>query len=88
MRSVVLTGSTKAFAAGADIKEMKDKEFAEVYGGDFLGHWTRISAFRKPIVAAVSGYAVRRSLGGPRCLVLAEGRSLPELSVTAAWWWM
>ncbi|KAK4703074.1 enoyl-CoA hydratase, partial [Phenoliferia sp. Uapishka_3] len=58
VRAVVLTGSTKAFAAGADIKEMKDKEFAEVYSGDFLGHWTQISAFRKPIVAAVSGYAL------------------------------
>ncbi|KAL8293261.1 hypothetical protein RQP46_000955 [Phenoliferia psychrophenolica] len=58
IRAVVLTGSAKAFAAGADIKEMKDKEFAEVYAGDFLGHWTQISAFRKPIVAAVSGYAL------------------------------
>lgn len=56
---VVITGSSKAFAAGADIKEMKDKEFAEVYKEDFLGHWTEMSAFRKPIVAAVSGYAVR-----------------------------
>ena len=57
---VVITGSDKAFAAGADIKEMKDKEYAEVYKEDFLGHWTRISAFRKPIIAAVSGYAVGR----------------------------
>lgn len=60
--AVVLTGSEKAFAAGADIKEMKDKEFAEVYKGDFLAHWTEMSSFRKPIVAAVSGYAVRRAL--------------------------
>lgn len=57
---VVLTGSDKAFAAGADIKEMKDKQFAEVYKGDFLAHWTELSGFRKPIVAAVSGYAVSR----------------------------
>jgi 1,4-dihydroxy-2-naphthoyl-CoA synthase len=56
--AVVLTGSDKAFAAGADIKEMKDKQFAEVYKGDFLAHWTELSSFRKPIVAAVSGYAV------------------------------
>ncbi|KAJ8293167.1 putative enoyl-CoA hydratase, mitochondrial [Rhodotorula toruloides] len=55
---VVLTGSDKAFAAGADIKEMKDKQFAEVYKGDFLAHWTELSGFRKPIVAAVSGYAL------------------------------
>ncbi|GAA6060824.1 hypothetical protein JCM10212_005242, partial [Sporobolomyces blumeae] len=56
--AVVLTGSPKAFAAGADIKEMKDKEFAEVYKGDFLAHWTELTRFRKPIVAAVSGYAL------------------------------
>ncbi|GAA6049300.1 hypothetical protein JCM3770_005929 [Rhodotorula araucariae] len=56
--AVVLTGSDKAFAAGADIKEMKDKEFAEVYKGDFLAHWTELSSFRKPIIAAVSGYAL------------------------------
>ncbi|GAA5856618.1 hypothetical protein JCM8547_005894 [Rhodosporidiobolus lusitaniae] len=56
--TVVLTGSEKAFAAGADIKEMKDKEFAEVYKGDFLAHWTELSIFRKPIIAAVSGYAL------------------------------
>ncbi|GAA6005163.1 uncharacterized protein JCM10292_005590 [Rhodotorula paludigena] len=56
--AVVLTGSEKAFAAGADIKEMKDKQFAEVYKGDFLAHWTELSSFRKPIIAAVSGYAL------------------------------
>ncbi|GAA5912687.1 uncharacterized protein JCM6883_006204 [Sporobolomyces salmoneus] len=57
--SVVLTGSSKAFAAGADIKEMKDKEFAEVYKEDFLSHWTdELKRFRKPVVAAVSGYAL------------------------------
>ncbi|KAK4050751.1 hypothetical protein OIO90_004973 [Microbotryomycetes sp. JL221] len=56
--AVVLTGSDKAFAAGADIKEMKDKEFSEVYKSDFLSHWTEMTKFRKPIVAAVSGYAL------------------------------
>lgn len=56
--AVVLTGSDKAFAAGADIKEMMNKEFAEVYKSDFLAHWTEVTKFRKPIVAAVSGYAV------------------------------
>lgn len=39
---------------------MKDKQFAEVYAGDFLAHWTELSGFRKPIIAAVSGYAVSR----------------------------
>jgi enoyl-CoA hydratase len=57
--AVVITGSPKAFAAGADIKEMKDLEFSQVYQEDFLGHWTQMTSFRKPIIAAVSGYAVR-----------------------------
>lgn len=46
------------YAAGADIKEMKDKNFAEVYRSNFLGSWARVTSFRKPIVGAVSGYAV------------------------------
>ncbi|EJD49837.1 ClpP/crotonase [Auricularia subglabra TFB-10046 SS5] len=56
--AIVLTGSEKAFAAGADIKEMKDKEFADVYKSNFLVEWTRMSSIRKPIVGAVSGYAL------------------------------
>ncbi|PWN99958.1 ClpP/crotonase [Tilletiopsis washingtonensis] len=56
--AIVITGSEKAFAAGADIKEMRNKEFAEAYKGNFLGHWTKISQIRKPIIAAVSGYAL------------------------------
>jgi enoyl-CoA hydratase len=55
---VVLTGSEKAFAAGADIREMKDKTFTEVYLGNFLSNWDRIAAFRKPMIAAVSGYCL------------------------------
>lgn len=58
--AIVLTGSEKAFAAGADIKEMKDKQFAEVYKKEFLGHWSKMNSVRKPIVGAVSGYAVSR----------------------------
>ncbi|CAE7126870.1 unnamed protein product [Rhizoctonia solani] len=56
--ALVLTGSEKAFAAGADIKEMKDKEFTDVYKNNFLGDWTRIASFRKPVIAAVSGFAL------------------------------
>jgi len=56
--AIVLTGSEKAFAAGADIKEMKDKEFAEVYKTQFLGHWTKMNSIKKPIIGAVSGYAL------------------------------
>lgn len=55
---VVLTGSEKAFAAGADIKEMKDRKFQEVFGGNFLNHWNRLASNTKPVIAAVNGYAL------------------------------
>ncbi|XP_053167631.1 enoyl-CoA hydratase, mitochondrial isoform X1 [Hemicordylus capensis] len=56
--AIVITGSEKAFAAGADIKEMQDKTFQECYGGNFLAHWNRVSTIRKPVIAAVNGYAL------------------------------
>jgi len=56
--AIVLTGSERAFAAGADIKEMKDIEFAEAYKNRFLEDWADITRIRKPIIAAVSGYAL------------------------------
>ena len=56
---ILLAGSEKAFAAGADIKEMQDKGYAEVYREDFIsGTWVRVARCRKPVVAAVSGYAL------------------------------
>ena len=55
---VVLTGSGKAFAAGADIKEMQSLSFAEAYARDFIAAWDRVSRFRKPLIAAVAGYAL------------------------------
>ena len=57
---IVLTGSQKAFAAGADIKEMQPKSFIDVYTEDFIGGngWERISRIRKPVIAAVAGYAL------------------------------
>ena len=55
---VVLTGSEKAFAAGADIKEMSSLSFVEAYKTDFITSWEQVSRFRKPIVAAVAGYAL------------------------------
>jgi len=55
---MVLTGSEKAFAAGADIKEMQSLEFMEVYKGNFLEAWDRVANVRKPLIAAVAGYAL------------------------------
>ncbi len=56
---ILVTGSEKAFAAGADIKEMKDKTFQEAYGEDFITKgWERLSQTRKPVIAAVAGYAL------------------------------
>lgn len=56
--AIVITGSEKAFAAGADIKEMQDLSFVEAYMGDFIGGWDRVGLTRKPMVAAVAGYAL------------------------------
>ncbi|QIE45769.1 enoyl-CoA hydratase [Pseudohalocynthiibacter aestuariivivens] len=59
VRCIVLTGSEKAFAAGADIKMMSDKSFVEVFAGDLFGpEADAIMRVRKPIIAAVSGYAL------------------------------
>jgi len=57
--AVVITGSEKAFAAGADIKEMASRDFMDVYLSDFITNgWERITTCRKPIIAAVSGFAL------------------------------
>ena len=56
---IVITGSERAFAAGADIKEMAAKSYADVYGEDFITkNWEKASQIRKPIIAAVAGYAL------------------------------
>jgi enoyl-CoA hydratase len=56
---IVLTGSDKAFAAGADIKEMAERSYMDVYLSDFITiGWERITTCRKPIIAAVAGYAL------------------------------
>jgi enoyl-CoA hydratase len=55
---MLITGSEKAFAAGADIKEMTDKTFIEAYLGNFCADWDRAARVRKPIVAAVAGFAL------------------------------
>ena len=55
---MVITGSDKAFAAGADIKEMADKSFAEAFLGEFVSSWDRVAHMRKPVIAAVAGFAL------------------------------
>lgn len=55
---IVITGNEKAFAAGVDIKEMHTKTFVEAYGSDFLAPFDKIGNTRKPIIAAVGGYAL------------------------------
>src|SRR5690554_6911001 len=56
---VIITGSQKAFAAGADIKEMQPKSYMDVYKEDFItANWERVTRCRKPVIAAVAGYAL------------------------------
>lgn len=56
---LILTGNEKAFAAGADIKEMQSKSYMDAYMEDFItATWEQIAKLRKPIIAAVSGYAL------------------------------
>jgi len=56
---IIVTGSEKAFAAGADISAMAKYSFADVYKGDYIGrNWERIRSIRKPVIAAVSGFAL------------------------------
>ncbi len=56
--AIVLTGSDKAFAAGADIKEMASKDYIEASVSDFIAPWQAITQAKKPVIAAVAGYAL------------------------------
>lgn len=56
--AIVITGNERAFAAGADIKEMQNLTFQKCYSGNFLGHWDAIRRTRKPVIAAVNGFAL------------------------------
>jgi len=55
---IVITGSDKAFAAGADVKEMADKTYVDAYLGKFLAAWSGLAAARKPVIAAVAGFCL------------------------------
>jgi enoyl-CoA hydratase len=55
---IVITGSDKAFAAGADIKEMASKSYLDAFMGDFAASWDRVAHARKPVIAAVAGFAL------------------------------
>ena len=66
---LVLTGSEKAFAAGADIKEMQAQGFAEMYSQNFFAGWEKVTSTRKPWIAAVAGYALG---GGCEVAMMAD----------------
>jgi enoyl-CoA hydratase len=68
-RCAVLTGSEKAFAAGADIKEMASQSFADMYGTNFFAGYDRVTATRKPWIAAVNGFALG---GGCELAMMAD----------------
>lgn len=68
-RCLVLTGSERAFAAGADIKEMQPLGFPEIYGQNFFAGWERVTATRKPWIAAVAGFALG---GGCELAMMAD----------------
>jgi len=68
-RCAVLTGNERAFAAGADIKEMSDRGFASMYASNFFAGWERVTATRKPWIAAVAGYALG---GGCEVAMMAD----------------
>ncbi len=55
---IVLAGSERAFAAGADIKEMADRRYPDLYSEDFISTYERVAECRKPVIAAVAGYAL------------------------------
>jgi enoyl-CoA hydratase len=68
-RCLVLTGSEKAFAAGADIKEMRSQAFADMFSSNFFAGWEQVTATRKPWIAAVAGFALG---GGCEVAMMAD----------------
>ncbi|MEV6522333.1 enoyl-CoA hydratase [Longispora sp. NPDC051575] len=58
VKAIIVTGSAKAFAAGADIKEMQPRSFSDMYAADWFAGWSALTAVRTPLIAAVAGYAL------------------------------
>lgn len=86
IKSIVITGSEKAFAAGADIKEMADLQYPNTFTSNFISDWEYIQQIRKPVIAAVNGFA----LGGGcelamKCDIIYAGNKavfgLPEIKL-------
>ena len=67
--AIVVTGGDKAFAAGADIKEMETQGFAAMYGSNFFAGWEQVTATRKPWITAVAGFALG---GGCEVAMMAD----------------
>ncbi|PUU78213.1 ClpP/crotonase-like domain-containing protein [Tuber borchii] len=67
--AIVITGSERAFAAGADIKEMQNLTFSEAYGKDFIKLWSDVTQISKPVIAAVNGHALG---GGCELAMMAD----------------
>jgi enoyl-CoA hydratase/carnithine racemase len=70
----LVTGTSLLLLAGADIKEMQNQTFQDCYSGKFLNHWDQLTRVKKPVIAAVNGYAVSVSfqgvwVGGRNCAV-------------------
>lgn len=91
-RCMVLTGHKRAFAAGADIREMHDFSFADIYGSDFGAEWDEVAATQKPWIAAVAGLALG---GGCELAMMADfiiaahtamfGQPEIKLGITPGW---
>ncbi len=84
---IVLTGSEKAFAAGADIKEMADLTYPDSYLQDFGSGWDAITRIRKPIIAAVAGFALAAA-ARLRCSVILSSRQTMRNSASRKSSWV
>lgn len=85
--AIIITGSEKSFAAGADIKEMMNNTYSQNVSGNFLSHWNRVAKTIKPVIAAVNGYAVGIKIFFSKIYFLLN-MYFVLLIFFVAWWWM